>query len=436
MLETLFFLGAAPSLIFLPALVSFPLFAWVATWPFNRSKRYSEVPFALVNLLGAFVLCLSATQAVLKANYPDGATFRATLAPFLGYIAVVLVSYALLCRSKTKSGGWTLAALWAPILILIVVKYLPIYGMLPLSKALARLFPNPELVFVGLSYLSFRLSYLVQEVQNGVVELPNVWDYVSFAFFVPTLVVGPISPFRLFIGTLRNPDRSRTPMGRSLQRIVVGLTKYIFFSTLLSQVCYRSLLLDGHPHAKVDLAVAVLAYPLYLYCNFSGLCDMVIGISGMMGIAVMENFDHPFYSRNFQVFWSRWHISLSTFMRDMMFTPLVKFLAARFGSKNLTHAIALSILSVFLVIGVWHGTGINFALFGLSQGLGVVAVHYSTIFLKKRLGKAGFIAYQQNRFIYVIACACTYLYFALTAIFFANSWEEMGKIFATLTLKS
>ena len=433
MLETLISIVTAPSLVFLPALLLFPLLALALTKIVAPGQRYAAVPFAIANLLAAFVICVSATQGAIKTNYPDVATLEAALVSFGAYVALALIAYALLKRSKRGGGAWTLAALWTPIVLLVAVKYSPVYNLLPLSRTLARLIPNPALVFVGLSYLSFRLTYLVQEVQNDVVEMPNVWDYLSFAFFLPTLTIGPISPFRLFIGSLRNPDRTRTPVGRSLQRIVVGLAKYLFIATLVNQLCYRSLLLDGHPHAKIDLVIAVLAYPIYLYCNFSGLCDVVIGISGLMGIEVMENFDRPFTSRNFQVFWNRWHISLSTFMRDMMFTPLVKFLAGRLGAKNLHHAIALSILSVFVVIGIWHGAGLNFLLFGISQGVGVAAVHYMTIFTKKRLGKAGFAAYQKNRAIYVAACACTYLYFALTMFLFANTWIDMKKIFAALT---
>ena len=433
MLETLLSVITAPSLAFLPALLLYPLLAIAVTRLLNPGRRYGEVPFAIVNLLGAFFLCALACQAALKANYPGAATLEAGVVSFAAYLVFVLAAYALLKRSKKIGGAWITAALWTPILILVCIKYLPIYGMLHLSPGAARLIPNPALVFVGLSYLSFRLTYLVQEVQNDVVPMPNVWDYLSFAFFVPTMTIGPISPYRLFIGSLRTPDRTATPIGVSLQRIAVGLAKYVFFSTLLSQLCYRSLLLDGHPHAKIDLVVAILVYPLYLYCNFSGLCDVVIGVAGLMGIAVMENFDRPFSSRNFQVFWSRWHISLSTFMRDMMFTPLVKFLAARFGPKNINHAVAIAIISVFLVIGVWHGAGAHFALFGLSQGLGVAAVHYSTIFMKKRLGKKGFIAYQNNRVIYAAACACTYLYFALTMILFANTLDDIAKIISVLT---
>ena len=87
------------------------------------------------------------------------------------------------------------------------------------------------LVFVGLSFLSFRLCHLAAEVQNGVVELPSVWDYLSFAFFVPTLSVGPISPFHTFIGSLRHTDRTATPLDRSWLRVAVGLAKYAFLGT-------------------------------------------------------------------------------------------------------------------------------------------------------------------------------------------------------------
>lgn len=419
-------LFCTPALVFVPALLLYPLFAFLATWPFRRSGRYSPIPFALVNVVASFALCVTATQAAFKANYPDAHTIKGAAISFGGYLALVLVNYWLLRNARRTGRGWSLAALWAPIALLIGIKYLPIYAMLSANHPLGV--PNPAIAFVGLSYLSFRICYLVQEVQNEVVEMPDIWDYLSFAFFMPTMSVGPISPFRLFIGSLRSPDRAVTPVWRSVQRLIVGLAKYLFLSTLLSQLCYGSLLLDGHPHGRLDLVIAILVYPLYLYCNFSGLCDMVIGVAGLMGIEVMENFDRPFSSRNFQVFWSRWHISLSTFMRDMMFTPMVKYLAAKFGSKNISHAIAVTIVSVFVVIGIWHGAGLNFVLFGLSQGLGVAAVHYMTLFMKKRLGKKGFIAYQQNRLIHAAACICTYLYFALSMILFANSWEQLGKI--------
>jgi D-alanyl-lipoteichoic acid acyltransferase DltB (MBOAT superfamily) len=272
----------------------------------------------------------------------------------------------------------------------------------------------------------------VQEVRNDVVEMPTIWEYLSFAFFVPTLSIGPINPYSNFIGSLKSPDRHKTPMGRSLLRIVVGLTKYIFLGSLIAQFTYAGLLRDGHPHAIGDLFIAIPAYTLYLYCNFSGFCDMVIGVSGLLNIQVAENFDRPFTSRNFQELWSRWHITLSTWIRDLVFTPLTKSMMRRFGIKYANHIVAASLMISFIGVGIWHGKGLNFLIFGALQGLGLVTVHYYTVWLKKRLGREKFAAYRKNRVIAVIATVMTFSYFSLTLFLFANTWEDMHVIINSL----
>jgi D-alanyl-lipoteichoic acid acyltransferase DltB (MBOAT superfamily) len=258
--------------------------------------------------------------------------------------------------------------------------------------------------------------------------MPSIWEYLSFAFFVPTLSSGPINPYSKFIGSIRAPDRSKTPVSRSLLRIVVGLTKYLFLGSLIVQFTYAGLLRDGHPHAVIDLIIAVPAYTIYLYCNFSGFCDMAIGVSGLLGIEVAENFDRPFMARNFQEFWTRWHITLSTWIRDLVFTPLSKSLIRRFGPKSANHMIAASILVSFLIVGIWHGKGMNFLMFGALQGIGLVTVHYYTAWLKRRLGRDGFAAYRKNKFIRAVATVMTFTYFSFTLFFFANTWEQMHMI--------
>jgi D-alanyl-lipoteichoic acid acyltransferase DltB (MBOAT superfamily) len=155
---------------------------------------------------------------------------------------------------------------------------------------------------------------------------------------------------------------------------------------------------------------------------------MVIGTSGLLGIEVAENFDRPFMSRNFQEFWTRWHITLSTWIRDIVFTPLSKAMMRRFGPKSANHVIAASILISFLLVGVWHGRGLNFLVFGALQGAGLVTVHYYTVWLKRKLGKDKFSGYRKNKFIQAIATGMTFTYFSLTLFFFANSWDQMRMI--------
>jgi len=411
--------------------VLYPLAAWLAL-RLSPARQKSWI-FAVVNLLGAYGLCVATGIGVmLKSTH--GLDHRLALtkvvgACFLAYLAFVLVNYCLLRLTKAKQ--WGPAALCFPIAALILIRYVPWVQNSFQAPLRAVSIPYVSTLLLGLSYLTFRLCHLVQEVRDDAVEMPTLPDYLSFSFFVPTLSLGPINPYSTFIASYRNPNRERTPVNRSLLRIVVGLTKFIVLSTLLNQYTYAGLLLDGHVHAKIDLPIAIFSYTLYLYCNFSGFCDMVVGISGLIGIEVMENFNAPFSARNLQDFWARWHISLSSWLRDMVFTPLVKILVAKFGPNSTNNAIAFAICGVFIVIGVWHGVGVNFALFGLAQGVGVASVHYYTIFIKKRLGKKSYIAYGENVYIRALGRGTTFVYFSLSLFLFANSWENTQKIFSS-----
>ncbi|MBB6145182.1 D-alanyl-lipoteichoic acid acyltransferase DltB (MBOAT superfamily) [Silvibacterium bohemicum] len=418
----------APLATLLFTFAAYPIAAWLVL-RFVRGGLKTWL-FALLNVVGAYVACLAALIDNRTAMKP--LLLKTVGAAFLVYFLLVLVNYWLLKRTKNGTETWGTVALWFPIAILIVIKYVPILDSSFAPALHAVLLNHVAALFLGLSYLTFRLCHLVQEVRNDLVEMPTLSEYLSFAFFVPTLSIGPISPYSRYIASYRDPIQDPAVKRRALLRVLVGLTKYLFLSSLLSQYTYSGLLLDGHPHHRIDLLVALFGYTLYLYCNFSGFCDMVVGMSGLLGIDVMENFNVPFSARNLQEFWNRWHISLSTWLRDMMFTPMVKMLVRIFGPKSANNAIAFSICAVFVVIGVWHGVGINFALFGLFHGIGLASVHYYGIFIKKRLGKQGFLAYRENRVIGAVGTALTFTYFSLSLFLFANSWENMHQIFKVL----
>jgi D-alanyl-lipoteichoic acid acyltransferase DltB (MBOAT superfamily) len=116
----------------------------------------------------------------------------------------------------------------------------------------------------------------------------------------------------------------------------------------------------------------------------------------------------------------------------MIFTPLSKSLMRRFGLKWANHVIAASLFISFLVVGVWHGKGTDFILFGALQGAGLVTVHYYTVWLKRKLGRDRFAAYRKNRLIQAISTVVTFFYFSFTLFFFANSWGQMRAIIAAL----
>jgi D-alanyl-lipoteichoic acid acyltransferase DltB (MBOAT superfamily) len=387
--------------------------------------------FALVNILGVLGLCLLTPMTGLYF-WQLKAYLQVGLPVFGLYFLAVLLHYILMRAYALKAGWVPWTAFLFPLAVMLLVKYVPLISE-PFRAPLA--FIDKKTIaefFVGISYMAFRLSYLVLEVRNGVVSMPTIWEHLSFAFFVPTVAVGPISRYSVFRESLAKPSRKHTPLGRSALRILVGITKYLFLASMIEQLGYTGLLMDSHLHPRIDLPIAALAFYLYVYLNFSGYCDMAIGTAGLLGIRVEENFDRPFLSRNMQEFWTRWHITLSNFMRDTVFSPLSKILVRKFGPQAMQHAIAISIFTVFVSMGAWHGLAWNFMIYGCLHGAGVVSCHYYTNWLKRRLGKSGYAAYNRNPFIRAAGVVTTFLFVACTLFFFANSMGAARTIMSVL----
>jgi D-alanyl-lipoteichoic acid acyltransferase DltB (MBOAT superfamily) len=375
---------------------------------------WREVVFAGLNLAALYRFIIS--------RAPNGHWV------FVIYLAIVGFQYVTLRAFSGKKGWLPWLAFFTPIAALIVVRYGPLTGV---SRLPGLFWTATGFGLVGISYLAFRTSRLVLEIRNGLVNTPTICEYLNFSFFLPTMPVGPINTYANYRRGFEEKPWD-VPVGRALLRILVGLVKYLFVGGFCSQLTYSGLLLDDNLHHWIDLPVAMVFYYLFLYCNFSGFCDMAIGAAALIGIPVPENFDDPFASRNMKEFWNRWHITLSEWMRDVVFAPLSKTFVRWLGPEHANHAVALAVGIVFFLIGVWHGVGWNYALFGLAQSVGVVTVHYYTIFLKKRLGREGFKAYNENRWIHTAAVVVTFCYYAATLFLFANTLPEMKQIISIL----
>jgi D-alanyl-lipoteichoic acid acyltransferase DltB (MBOAT superfamily) len=375
--------------------------------------HWRDLGFAALNVLGLYLFFYIKEEKDTR------------LVPtFVTYLALVLFQYAMLRLFVGKKSWLPWIAFFTPILALVAIRYVP-----------ADLYGGPHFpygpFFIGISYLAFRSSHLVLEVRNGAAPMPGLCRYLGFCFFVPTMPVGPINSYS-------NHSRSfaaeppAIPQGRAALRVLVGVVKYKFLGSVLFQLTYANLLFDDHYHHWIDLPVAMLFYYLFLYCNFSGFCDMAIGVAGLMGIPVAENFDSPFAARNVKDFWNRWHITLSVYMRDVVFSPLSRFFVRVMGPANTNHAIALTITIVFLLVGIWHGAGWNFVVYGALHASGVVANHYYTIGLKKWLGREGFKAYNANPWVRAVAVSGTFCYCGASLFFFANTFPEIRQILSVL----
>jgi len=398
------------------------IYVLIGRWLVNTPFRGRYVAFAFLNVLVIYILW-----------FADARSW------FAIYFLFIALQYTFLSVWSGKTGWQWWFAFLLPIAILATVRYTPFEMLAHVSAALAQKlkeFPNYhkdiDTRFVGLSYVAFRSSYLLIEIRNGVVKKPNLWEYLGFVFFAPTLAVGPINSYNRYQLAFSADHRPIIPIGTSVVRVLVGAVKFRFLGPILNQLTYTGLLRDGNSHPWVDFPIAVIAYYLFLYCNFSGFCDIAIGGAGIVGISVAENFDSPFAARNVKVFWNRWHITLSSYMRDVVFAPLSKVLTRAFGPSNANHAVAATIVVVFLLIGVWHGVGWNYAAFGAAHALGLTVNHYYTIRLKKWLGRDGFNAYNGNRWIRAAAVGMTFCYCAAALFLFANTFPQMRQIFAAM----
>jgi D-alanyl-lipoteichoic acid acyltransferase DltB (MBOAT superfamily) len=412
--------------------VPFVLFPLVAAAMFRLAPASLKLKlFALINVFGVLGLCVLSSMSGLYF-WQLKAQLEVSIPVFALYLLVVLLHYVLMRRYARRAGWVPWIAFLFPIAVMLVLKYVPVVDA-PFRAPLE--FIGKKHIagfFVGLSYMAFRLSHMVLEVRNGIVPMPTLWEHLSFGFFVPTMAVGPISRYSVFRQSLYQPDSQQTPLGQSLLRMLKGIAKYLFLASMMEQLAYKGLLFDSHPHRWIDLPVAAVAFYFYLYLNFSGYCDMAIGTAGLLGIQVDENFDRPFSSRNLQEFWTRWHITLSNYMRDTVFTPLTKALIRKMGPRSAQHAIAVSIFAVFVGIGAWHDLTWSFLIFGAIHGIGVASCHYYTIWLRNNLDKARYAAYHRNPIIRSVAVTATFLFVAGSLFFFANSLADIHAIMRIL----
>ena len=341
------------------------------------------------------------------------------------YLFIALLHYMSIKRFARTEGGNSVVPMLLPIIILIIIKAIPEVGF---NREVDKIATG----MIGLSYILFRLSFLALEVRNSQVDSPKFVDYSAYALFAPIMLLGPISRYSVFKQSISAESAPKFSTEICIGRILVGLVKYFYLGNILNQLTYGAFIFDGYPHNLMDIIISCIVYYLYLYCNFSGVCDIAIGVSGLMGVKIEENFNSPFAARNIKEFWNRWHITLSTFMRDILFTPLSKKLTEKLGVHNINHAVAISTFVVFIAVGVWHGVGWNYLLFGVMHGVGVSSNFYYSIILKKKLSKEAMRKYNNSKYIKNTGVVITFIYVSLSLMLFANDVKDIETLYKVL----
>jgi len=232
------------------------------------------------------------------------------------------------------------------------------------------------LAFIGISYMSFKTIQIMIEISDGLIkEKISAVEYVQFLLFFPTVSSGPIDRSRRFMSDIKeNMPRAEylELAGEGIYRLILGLLYKVVFSTL----SYHYLVgLIKHGSLVYSLKYMYL-YTLYLFFDFAGYSLMAVGSSNILGIKTPMNFDKPFLSIDIKDFWNRWHITLSTWLRDFVFSRV--FMEAtkkkRFN-KRLNTAMYAYMVNMVLM-GFWHGLTISYIVYGFYHGILMAGFEY------------------------------------------------------------
>ena len=251
---------------------------------------------------------------------------------------------------------------WAVVAIIVNLLLLLLYK---LSGASWSHWGGDWVMPLGLSFYTFQhIASWVKVRQEDWDETPSILDYLIYTMYFPKLISGPVEKWESFQGQLAqlgNLELDTKKMSQGLRYILWGAFAKWTIAPLVHS--FYLMLWTDTPSFFGFLLAGVFNF-IYIYADFSGYSNFVIGISLLMGITLIQNFKFPFFTNQVRNFWQRWHISFTQWILDYLFTPLTFYLRS-WGKKGIVLAIIVS----FLVVGIWHGLETQYIAFGLVQGL-------------------------------------------------------------------
>lgn len=246
------------------------------------------------------------------------------------------------------------------------------------------------LAFIGISYMSFKTIQIMLEISDGLIkEKISVKDYLQFLLFFPTVSAGPIDRSRRFLKEINEviPRKEYLELaGDGVYRIVLGL----LYKIVLSTYVYQMLLTLNNTGTVVYSIKYMYLYTLYLFFDFAGYSLMAVGSSNILGIQTPMNFNKPFLSVDIKDFWTRWHITLSTWLRDFVFSRVLMQVIRKKWFKNRLHNAIYAYMVNMLVMGFWHGISVSYIVYGFYHGVlmaGFEVYQKKSTFYKKNKNK-------------------------------------------------
>lgn len=263
---------------------------------------------------------------------------------------------------------------------------------------------------VGISFFTFQsLSYTIDVYRKKIKPLDRLLDYAFYVSFFPQLVAGPIVRAADFIPQIRKPLLvTRHMVGTGIWFIVCGLFKKAVISDYISVNFVERIFDNPSLYSGLENLLGVYGYALQIYCDFSGYSDMAIGIALLLGFRFNINFDSPYKSASITEFWRRWHISLSSWLRDYLYISLG-------GNRKGKVRQYLNLMITMFLGGLWHGASWNFVMWGTLHGVALALHKMWMAITGQRQGTP-----HRHRWVQVLCVVGTFHFACLCWIFFRN----------------
>ena len=285
-----------------------------------------------------------------------GAIYGKSRAMIVYLLAFIVYQYFLVFLAQRIEAKWLKPLLFLSILPLVINK---VFALTSLHL----------LAFIGISYMSFKTIQIMLEISDGLIkEKISIKDYLQFLLFFPTVSAGPIDRSRRFLKEINEvmPRKEYLELaGDGVYRIVLGL----LYKVVLSTYVYQMILALSNTGTVVYSIKYMYLYTLYLFFDFAGYSLMAVGSSNILGIQTPMNFNKPFLSVDIKDFWTRWHITLSTWLRDFVFSRVLMQVIRKKWFKNRLHNATYAYMVNMLVMGFWHGLSVSYIVYGFYHGV-------------------------------------------------------------------
>ncbi len=341
-------------------------------FPTTDFAIFLAVVFALSWLLNrhrtAWKWCILAASYVFYAWWDPRLVWLLALVSTLAWASALWVERTNHDRARRRRTLVSVAALLLP---LAWFKY---YGFFALNVANAfeSLGLHPPLPLlqvllpIGISFYTFMAISYVVDVSRYQIQVSRWLDVSVYLAFFPHLIAGPIVRSEELIPQIRRPrDAGRIDVSRASFLIVGGLFKKMVISSFLASQIVDPVFGAPNAHGGLEVLIAIYAYAIVIYADFSAYSDIAIGVALLLGFEFPANFDRPYTAVSLRDFWRRWHMTLSRWLRDYLYIPLG-------GSRHGEVRTAVNVMITMLIGGLWHGAGWTFVAWGAFHGIGQV----------------------------------------------------------------